>query len=408
MPRYQYVFIGGGMLAGYAAKALAERGLGKDQLAIVSADDHLPYERPPLSKGFLAGQKEEVEILINDEQFYDQHGIRLYLRTQVTGVDLSAHRLTTDPDESIEFDKLIIGTGGRVRRLAVPGADLDGICYLRSMDDALRIRDRYQRASRAVVIGSGFIGMEVASVLAQKKKDVTMVFRDGRVWQSFFTPQMSAFFQQYYEERGVHLKPRSVVDHFRGEGHVESVVLESGEELPTDLVVAGVGIEPAVEIFKNTGLSLDNGIVVNEFLEASSPDVYAGGDVANYYDVIYGKQRRFEHWDNAVSQGEFLARLLTGERKPFLHVPYFFSDEFDISYELWGDPSQSDRVIYRGEVGSGHFSAWWISEGRVVAAFVLNRPDEERELAQEWIQKRIQIPLEALQDESRALSSLEV
>lgn len=392
MPACTYIILGGGMVAGYAAKELVARGLAPGDLCIISADRVPPYERPPLSKGFLAGRDDEASIFINDAAFYRDHGIELRLNTVVDVVEPNRKRVHTQTGEEFGFEKLLIATGSRVRTLAIPGADLDGIFYLRTLADAKQIRGRSDCAQHAVVIGGGFIGMEVASVLAQKGVETRLVFPEERVWQRFFTPEMSAFFERYYQERGVTIQPRTRIASLAGDGRVAGVVLDSGERLAADLVVAGIGVVPSTEPVAGTDICLENGVVVDEFLETSVPDIYAAGDVANYRDVLFDKRRRVEHWDNAVEQGKHVARVLIGERTPFVHVPYFFSDVFGLSYEFWGDTEGADQVTYRGDVDSGQFSVWWTQTGRLVAAFVLQRPDEEREWAMQWIAERRQVP----------------
>jgi NADPH-dependent 2,4-dienoyl-CoA reductase/sulfur reductase-like enzyme len=401
MAASKYVILGGGMVAGYAAKELAERGLSAGELSIVSSDNVLPYERPPLSKGFLAGKEDEASIFINQPDFYAEHGIEVRLSCVVGRLDVQGKRLLLQGGDTVQFEKLLIATGTRLRMLDIPGATLAGICYLRSLDDAKRIRTRAAGAKRAVVIGGGFIGMEVASVLAQQGVATTMIFPEARIWERFFTPEMSNFFQRYYEERHVEILPGLRPAACTGEERVSAVTLDSGQRLPADLVVAGIGVIPATEALQDTGLELQNGVVVNEYLETSIPGIYAAGDVASYRDPLFGKQRRAEHWDNAVEQGTFVARALTGEHTPFIHVPYFFSDVFDLSYEYWGDAEGSDTVGYRGETSSGRFSAWWLKNERLKAAFFLNQPGEEHDGASEWIAEQRQIPAGFLQGESR-------
>jgi 3-phenylpropionate/trans-cinnamate dioxygenase ferredoxin reductase subunit len=403
MNTYRGLILGGGMVAGYAARVFVEHGIEPDMLAIISADTILPYERPPLSKGFLAGTEDESSILINDAAFYRDHGISVRLTTRVSQIDLRAKRLTTDTGETIGFEKLLIATGAQPRRLNLPGATLDGVLYLRSVDDSRRIRESYQQAQHAVVLGSGFIGMEVSAVLQQQGVATTMVFPDPRVWQRFFTPEMSRFFQRYYEQRGVRILPNRQPVRFGGDDRLTDVVLDTGERLAADLVVAGIGVQPVTDLFKDSGLQIDNGIVVNEYLETNQPDVYAAGDVANYQDVLFGKRRRVEHWDNAMEQGRHAARVLLGEREPFVHVPYFFSDEFDLSWEFWGDTADADQAIHRGDLDNGQFSVWWLKGDRLVAAFVMNRPDEEREFAQTAIRERRVVDPDTLRDDSRPL-----
>ena len=391
MRTYRYVILGGGMVAGYAAKELVERGLGRGELAIVSSDAVPPYERPPLSKGFLAGTEAEESVYINPRPFYDDHAIDLSLATVVTGIDRQRKRLRTHAGGEIGFEKLLIATGAQVRTLDLSGAGLPGIYYLRSLDDAKQIKMATHSARDSAVIGGGFIAMEVASVLAQQGLRPTMIFPGKRVWDRFFTPPISAFFQQYYEQRGVTFAPGEEVAAFVGDGRLTAAGLKSSRQIPADIVVAGVGVKPATAVLDGV-VSLSNGVVVNEFLETNVAGIYAAGDVANYRDVLFGKQRRVEHWDNAVEQGRHAARVMLGEREPFVHVPYFFSDVFDLSYEFWGDSEGAEEVVYRGDVVTRSFSAWWLQEGRVIAAFVMNRPDEERELAPRLIQERRPLP----------------
>lgn len=374
---YRTIILGGGMVAGYAAKELGGAGIRAGELGIVSADDALPYERPPLSKTFLAGKDDEQSVLINPESFYREHGIGVHLKTQIERIDTAGKRLVARTGDEFRFERLVIATGARVRTLDVPGADGTQVLYLRSLDDSGRLRDALNSARRVVVVGGGFIGMEVASQSAQKGRETTLVFPQDRVWKSFFTPEMSRFFEKYYEDRNVRFARGAKVERVDG-GRVS---LSTGARLDADLVVAGTGVTPVTELAEAAGMKVDNGIVVNEFLETSMAGVHAAGDVANYPDLIFKKRRRVEHWDNAVKQGQYLAKRLRGEKQPFQNIPYFFSDIFDLSYEFWGDTDGAERTEYRGDVNSASFSAWWLKGGKVIAAFTMNRPDAERESA---------------------------
>ena len=403
MNKHQYLIFGGGMVAGYAAKELVDRGLKPGELAIVSSDGTLPYERPPLSKGYLAGEQDLKSIQINDEAFYENHGIEVRLNTPVREVDLKNRTLETASGETLSFKKLVIATGAYARFFPDLQQTPKGLFYLRSVADSSLIRDRAQGAHQAVVIGGGFIGMEVSSVLARKGVETRLALPEERVWERFFTAEMSQFFEKYYEDRGVRLRRKASVKFISEAGDRVRVALRSGDELEADLVVAGIGAISATELFDGSGVQIDRGIVVNEYLETGVEDVWAGGDVTNYHDVIFHRNRHVEHWDNAVEQGKHVARSLTGERAAFVHVPYFFSDVFDLSYEFWGDTSDAERVVYRGNLGKGEFSVWWLKENRLQAAFVMRRPEQERDWATRLIQSQEPVDAKALGDESRTI-----
>jgi len=405
MSEYRFVILGGGMVAGYAAKELVELGLKPGELAIVSADTSVPYERPPLSKGFLAGRETEDAVLISPEAFYRDRGIQVKLDCEISTIDLKRKRLIPKSGEEIVFNKLIVATGASPRVLEVPGAKLRNLYYLRSLSDSKTIRDAAKTAKRAVVIGGGFIGMEVAAVLAQKGIAITMVLGEDRVSKRLFSPEMSTFFENYYTARGVQLVKSATVTELRGENTLRAVVLKKGGALECDIAVAGIGVRPVTDLAGNSGITVADGVTVNEYLQTNQNDIYAAGDVANYQDVLFEKRRRVEHWDNAVSQGQYCARALMGEKAAFKHVPYFFSDVFDLSYEYWGDSSNADEIIHRGDLSSNSFSVWWLRQSRVIAAFVMSRPDEERDAAPKWIEEKQRVSGVTLKDASRPVSS---
>lgn len=402
MSASKYIILGGGMVAGYAAKELAARGLKSGELTIISADDAPPYERPPLSKSFLSGKDTESSISINNAEWYREHGIEVRLKTVIENADLTKKRLRSASGDAFDFGTLLIATGARARKLDAPGNDLPNVFYLRSLGDSRKIRAKAADSKQAVVIGGGFIGMEVASVLAQKKIETTLIIREDRVWSRVFTPAMSEFFERYYAARGVRLLKKETVVSMKGASRME-LSLASARTISCDMVVAGVGAAPVTELFAKSGLAIDNGIVVNEYLETNQAGIFAAGDVANYVDKIFDKRRRVEHWDNAVSQGQHWAAIVRGERQPFVHVPYFFSDIFELSYELWGGAEGATQTVTRGDLSSSSFSVWWLKRDRLVCAFVMNRPDEERQVAPEWIKSKQAISAERLADQNRSV-----
>ncbi|MEX2237687.1 MAG: FAD/NAD(P)-binding oxidoreductase [Dehalococcoidia bacterium] len=386
MQSYKHLILGGGMVAGYAVQRFLQDGVGGHDIGILSADSAPPYERPPLSKGFLLGKEEESSVYINQPESYAENGVGLHLSTEVASVDLEARTVSTTSGD-FAFENLLIATGSAVRKLDVPGADLAGVLYLRSLADSKRLKEAIASAGSVVVVGSGFIGMEVASSAAQQDTKVTMVYPEDRLWQRFLSPELSDYFARYYQERGVELVPNDSVVEIIGDGSAGGVRTESGRRIKADAVVAGIGVTPVTGYLDGSGLRIDNGVRVNEFLETGTPGVWAAGDIAHYRDVIFNKDRRVEHWDNAVEQGKHVAASMQGRREPFVHVPYYFSDIFDLSYEFWGDTEEADEVIHRADWEANSVNAMWFKGNRLVAALLMNRPDEERDEVQEWIRE---------------------
>jgi NADPH-dependent 2,4-dienoyl-CoA reductase/sulfur reductase-like enzyme len=404
MSTNKIVIAGGGMVAGYAAKQMVEQGLKPGELCILSADTSIPYERPPLSKGFLSGKDKEDSVFINPVDFYSKNGITLRLNTAISHIDPKSQSLTLDSGEELAFEKLILATGARPRTLNIPGASLANVFYLRSLADSKTIRDATPSAKRAVVVGGGFIGMEVAAVLNQRGLEVTMVLAEDRIWKRFFTPEMSQFFEGYYAARGVRFLKSAQIAGLQGATRVQAATTNLGQSIDCDIVVAGIGVNLNTAFLAGSVIETKDGVVVNEYLETSQPNILAAGDIANYPDLIFNKRRRAEHWDNAVSQGQHCANAVMGKREPFKHVPYFFSDVFDLSYELWGDTADSTEVIHRGDLNGKSFSVWWIREGRLIAAFAMNRPDEERNAAPKWIESKQLVSPKPLADASKPVT----
>jgi NADPH-dependent 2,4-dienoyl-CoA reductase/sulfur reductase-like enzyme len=403
---FPIVILGGGVVAGYAAKEFVSQSGKKGELAIVTAENALPYERPPLSKGFLAGEEGVRDIQISGAAFYLKQGITVFRNFAVGKVDFRRRRLRSTSGKVIGFDQLLIATGSSVRRLEVPGANRSEVFYLRQMEDSQAIRQQIKRGKRAVVIGAGFIGMEVASVLASHGVHTTMVFPGDRVWARLFTPPISIFFERQFVARGITFIKNEKVTAVTHTNRECQVVLRSGKQVSTDFVVAGIGVTPSIELFHGTPLHTDDGIKVNKFLETNVRGVWAAGDIANYPDQIFHRPMRVEHWDNAVEQGRVAMRNMMGRLQPFIHIPYFFSDAFDLSYEFWGDATGNDQVVYRGNLYEQRFSVWWLKKQKLCAAFVMNRSEEERAVAPRWILRRPRLDPKRLQT-ARNLKSMD-
>jgi len=400
MKTYKHIIVGGGTVAGYAARELAQHNVRPHDVLIISAEPSLPYERPPLSKAFLAGKKQLGDILINAPEFYSKHGIDVLLNTRAVHLDTQNRVLRTEPENTYQFENLLLATGSDVRKLDVPGADLTNLYYLRSHADALLIRRAARLLDRAVVIGGGFIGLETAAVVSEHLNTTSLVFNSEFPMPSLFTAEMGQFFVNYYKNKGVLLFNQETVSRFLGNGVVSDVLLESGRSIKTDMILVGIGVEPELTLMRATPIQLEDGVLVDSGLQTSVPGIFAAGDIARYPDALTGKRRRIEHWNNAVEQAKLAARNMTGAGETYREPPYFFSDMFDLSWEFWGDSAHADEVRYMGDVANGSFSAWWTDEGHVTATFVLNRPDEERKLAKECTASAQPLP-ERIQAEGR-------
>ncbi len=407
MKNYKYVIIGGGTTAGYAAKEFVELGVPTGELCIVSAESILPMNRPPLSKDYLKDGDEDGEVLINEKDFYQLRGVDVKLETCARAVNFGDKTVDLDNGQTLHYDKLLIATGSKLRHLGVQGGNLDNIFYLRNIKHSDKIRETAKEVDRAVVVGGGYIGTETAASLTDLGVKVTMVVPEDRLLSKFATADIASFFQQKFRQKGIEIIFHDEVTGFHGQDKVEEVELKSKKRLTTDMVVVGIGVEPGVKIFENSRLNINTGIVVNEYCETNIPDVFAAGDVVEFPDLIFGKMRHVEHWEHAFEQGQHVARVMTGKREPYVFLPYFFSDVFDLSYEYFGDNETADVARNRGDVEKGDFSTWWFDGNRLVAAFVMStRPEEEGKHAREWIKNKMNIDKARIDDPDTELRNL--
>ncbi|MFW6328293.1 MAG: NAD(P)/FAD-dependent oxidoreductase, partial [Bacteroidota bacterium] len=358
-------------------------------------------------QGFLKDEMEQKEILINEKSFYEENGIDIELETSAKSVNFGKKSIQLDNDEEIIYDKLLIATGAKLRRLKIKGSELEGVFYLRSIDQSKSIKEYAKSHNKAVVVGGQYIGSELAAGLKTLGTEVDFVFPEDRMLSKFATADIAGFFQNYYRDKGINILPNDEIIQIMGDSKVKQVELRSGKKLHTEMVVAGIGVEPFVDLFKNTGLNLNDGIVVNEYCETNIPDVYAAGDVARFPDFIFDKMRRIEHWENAFEQGKHAAAVMSGRRERYEFLPYFFSDVFDLSYEFFGDTEDADSYFYRGNIDSGNFSTWWFRSDILQAAFIMGeRPDEEREKAREWIKNKTILNAEEIEYEDNNLDDI--
>jgi 3-phenylpropionate/trans-cinnamate dioxygenase ferredoxin reductase subunit len=370
MEHVDIAIVGGGLAAAAAAENYRKAG-GTGSVALFSQESDLPVHRPPLSKEYLRGEEAREKVFVQPADFYSDQQIAVHLDTRIDGVNLDAKLLHLAGGEDVPFGTLVIATGARPRRLPVPGADLPGVFYLRSLTSAEQLMQAAATADRAVIIGAGFIGAEVAATLTQRGIACTVVEMAPRMWARLVPPVVAEFIQGYFEARGVSFRFGTGVTALQGTGRLESVLLTDGTSLAADLVVAGVGVALNTQLAEQAGLPVDGGIVVDEYFTTSHPDIYAIGDVASIPDPIGGR-RHLEHWDNALNQGRSLGKALAGQREPFDHVAYFFSDLFDLSLNMIGYPEGWDDIIVRGDPAGVAFTTIYLRDGVVRAALMIN------------------------------------
>ncbi len=370
MDRVDIAIVGGGLAAAAAAESYRQAG-GAGDVTIFTQDPDLPVHRPPLSKAYLRGDETLESVYVHPAQFYRDHEIAVRLNSRVERIDPTDKQLFLEGGETVAWDKLVLATGARSRHLQIPGSGLPGLHYLRSLGSAHELQAAYADAKTAVIIGAGFIGMEVAATLTQQGVFCTVIEMAPRMWPALVPEVTSSYIQRYFEAKGVRFLLNTGVEALEGDGQVQSVALSNGTSVPADLVVAGVGAALNVELAAEAGLRVDRGVVVDDLFRTSSLDVYAVGDIANFPDPIVG-QIHLEHWDNALAQGRAVGQTLAGRPEPFRHVAYFFSDLFDLSLNMVGYPAGWDDIEVRGDVEAGTFTTVYVRHGRVRAALMVN------------------------------------
>ena len=366
------IVIAGASLAGAkAAETIRSEGF-EGRVLLVGEEPLRPYERPPLSKEYLRGGKRFDDMAVHEDGFYAAQGIELLTGTQVTHLDLAARKVTFSSGERAHYDRLLLATGATPRRLQVPGAELEGIFYLRTVADSDAVRAAVTGSTQVAVVGAGWIGAEVAASARQLGAAVAMVELASVPLERVLGPEVGALYRDLHAAHGVDLHFGVGVEGFEGRGKVERVRLSDGSALPTDVVVVGVGATPRDEIARAAGLELGNGVVVDEHLATSAPAVFAAGDVADAFYPRYGRRIRLEHWSAALNQGPAAAKNMLGRPTVYDQVPYFFSDQYDLGMEFRGWAPTFDRVVFRGDPAGSEFIAFWLQGGKVLAAMNAN------------------------------------
>jgi 3-phenylpropionate/trans-cinnamate dioxygenase ferredoxin reductase subunit len=398
------IIVGANLCGGRAAETLRQEGFD-GRVALIGAEPERPYERPPLSKEFLRHETERERVFLRPPEFYAEQEIELRLGVRASAVDLRERAVVLETGERLRFDKLLIATGGRVRRLAVPGAELEGVYYLRTIGDCERIASELAPGRRVVVIGAGFIGAEVAASARTTGLEVT-VLEGGQVpLARALGPEMGRIYGDIHREHGIDLRLSTRIERLEGSGQVERVMTSDGEAVGCDFVVVGIGIDPDTALAEGTGIEVGNGIIVDEHCRTNVDGVFAAGDVANFPNPILGERLRLEHWANAQNQGVAAAKAMLGSEEPYADVPWFWSDQYDLNLQYVGYASSWDRIVIRGSVPERRFTAFYVKDGCLRAAMTLNRARDIRP-SRELIRARVRVDAEKLQDEDVELRSL--
>ena len=407
MDRTTYLLIGSGVAGSHAAKELRQLD-PEAAITLVTNDPHRPYDRPPLSKDFLRGEMPFEKVFFEDPSFYEAQKIELRTGMAVKTLDSANHTVTLADDRLLRFDKALIATGGRPVRLNVPGADLPGVHYLRTLDDSTSLAAASTPGAFAVIIGGGFIGLEVAASLAQRGVEVTVVETGPHIWPRFAHEKLAVRIQEHCAAKSIAFRTAESVTEIQQQNERMLVRLRSGAQLPCNFVCIGVGILPNVELARQAGLTIDNGIVVDEYLQSSIPDIYAAGDVANFIDPLFGKRRRVEHWGHAEYSGQLAARNMAGARRPYDLLTYVWSDIFDLHLEFAGDETEHDQMVVRGELEDLSCIVLYLKQHRLTAYFAINANNKDLPPLQKLIKNKQDLSGKeaALLDQAVPLKSL--
>ncbi|MEW5961355.1 MAG: FAD-dependent oxidoreductase, partial [Chloroflexota bacterium] len=375
------------------------------KVILIGAEPHPPYERPPLSKKYLAGEKLLAEITLRPAGYYAERSIETRFGVRARRVDPQAKVVELETGERIPYDRVLIATGVRNRKLPVPGVDLAGVYDLRAVADADVIRQECVAGRKAVLVGMGFIGSEVAATLRQLGVEVSVVEPLKLPLAHILGEDVGRVFESFHREHGVQMYFGELAAGVEGDGRVQRVITQSGRRLECDFVVVGVGVEPVTEVVAGSGVKLENGIVVDEYCRTNVEGIYAAGDVANHYHPLIGRHIRVEHYQNAISQGQAAAWNMLGQQRPYAEVHWFWSDQYDYNIQYAGFHGEWDEFVVRGNLVERNFIGFYLRDRRIGAAVALNRGKDVR-LTMPLIQAGIQVEAKQLRDESVKLRSL--
>ena len=402
-----FVIVGASMAGAKAAETLREEGFG-GTIVLLGEEQERPYERPPLSKGYLLGKDDKASIYVHEESWYADHDVDLRLGVTATALDVGARRVALADGGTVGYDRLLLATGAAPRRLSVPGADLDGVLYLRRVGDSERLAEALRGGGQVVIVGAGWIGLEVAAAAREFGCEVTVVEPEAGALRRQLGPELGDMFGDLHREHGVTFRFGESVTELRGSGgKVAGVTTSAGAALDAGLVVVGIGAVPATRLAADAGLDVANGVIADAGLRTSAHEVFAAGDVANAFHPLYGKHVRVEHWANALNGGPAAARSMLGRGVSYDAVPYFFSDQYDLGMETAGlpEPGSYDQIVYRGDREAREFIAFWLSGGAVVAGMNVNVWDVSDDI-QALIRARRPVDVAPLSDPDVPITAL--
>ncbi len=372
-----FVILGAGQAAGQVAQSLRSSACGfTGRIVMIGEEPYIPYQRPPLSKKFLAGELDIERVYFKPPAFYEKSAIELMLNTRAASIDRKAKQVTLSDGRAIAYDRLIITTGSRVRTLNLPGVDLPGVFYLRTIKDVEAIRAYLKPGGKLVIAGGGYIGLEVAAVMVSRGFDVTVVEMAPTVLARVMDPQVAEFFAGVHRSAGVKIENGAAVQGFSGSNRIERVLTADGREFPADVAIIGAGIVPNVELAQAAGLACDNGIVVDEYGRTQDTDIFAAGDCANHPNRLLGRRLRLESVHNALEQGKSAAAAMCGKLVEYAQVPWFWSDQYDLKLQIVGLSGAHDKVIIRGSMEKRAFAAFYLKGNVIIAVDAVNSPAE--------------------------------
>jgi 3-phenylpropionate/trans-cinnamate dioxygenase ferredoxin reductase subunit len=399
------VIIGASHAAAQLAPTLRQGGW-QGRIIIVGDEPYIPYHRPPLSKTFLSGEKSLKDINIRPPIIYEKAEIEFMLNTRVESIDRDNKKLNLDSGETLEYNKLALTTGSRVRKVDLPGIDLEGVYYLRDVNDVEKIKAHVEAGKKAVIVGGGYIGLETAAVLRQSGMEVSVLEMMERVLQRVTAPEVSAFYDRIHSEEGVNIYCGVGVSAIEGETKVSKVICSDGSEYAADLVVVGVGIVPNVELAEAAGLEVNNGIVVDEFARTSDADIVAAGDCTMHHNALYDRDIRLESVQNATDQARVAALTLCRKEKAYAALPWFWSDQYDLKLQIAGLSQGYDEVIVRGDrENSRSFAAFYLKDGVVISVDAVNKPPEFM-VGKRLINGKVKVDKTKLADNSVSMKEL--